>query len=172
MVKFGDIPQFIEAGEYQINMPISHIKKWLEETEKDLGIDLNPDFQRGYVWTEEQQIAYMEFLFKGGITGRVIYFNCPTWSGNTNVEYPLQCVDGLQRLTAILAFLDDKIKVFGQLYSEYSGKVPTRFDVLININSLQTRREVLEWYLQFNSGGTIHSEEELNRVRKLLEEEK
>ena len=42
----------------------------------------------------------------------------------------------------------------------------------ININDLQTREEVLTWYLDFNSCGTVHSEEEIARVRKLLAEEK
>jgi hypothetical protein len=30
----------------------------------------------------------------------------------------------------------------------------------------------LEWYLQLNSGGTVHTEDELARVRLLLKEEK
>lgn len=27
------------------------------------GLVLNPDFQRGHVWTEEQQIKFVEYLF-------------------------------------------------------------------------------------------------------------
>jgi hypothetical protein len=30
---------------------------------------------------------------------------------------------------------------------------------------------VLKWYLEFNSGGTVHTEAELNKVRKMIEEE-
>ena len=33
-----------------------------------MGLQFNPDFQRGHVWTEGQQIAFMEFLLKGGKT--------------------------------------------------------------------------------------------------------
>jgi len=101
----------------------------------------------------------------------VIYFNSPSWMGD--YSHPLQCVDGLQRLTALIRFLKDEIKAFGYYYSEYEGHPSHHSMTLkVNINSLQTREEVLEWYLQFNSGGTIHSEDELNKVRKLLEEEK
>lgn len=30
---------------------------------------------------------------------------------------------------------------------------------------------VLQWYLDMNTGGTVHSEEEIARVRNLLEQE-
>jgi hypothetical protein len=37
-----------------------------------------------------------------------------------------------------------------------------------NIAGLKTRKEVLEWYLNFNSGGSVHTEQELQKVRDLL----
>lgn len=40
-----------------------------------------------------------------------------------------------------------------------------------SVNELRTRAEVLRWYLQLNSGGVVHTEEELARVRALLEAE-
>jgi hypothetical protein len=40
------------------------------------------------------------------------------------------------------------------------------------VNDLKTREEVLQWYLDLNSGGVVHTEEELNRVREMLEKEK
>jgi hypothetical protein len=39
-----------------------------------------------------------------------------------------------------------------------------------NINDLKTKAEVLQWYLDFNTGGTVHSDEEITRVRKMLED--
>ena len=35
--------------------------------------------------------------------------------------------------------------------------------------SVKTREEVLSWYLDLNSGGTVHTEEELTKVRGLIE---
>jgi len=40
-----------------------------------------------------------------------------------------------------------------------------------NVNDLQTRGEVLQWYIEMNSGGVVHSDEEIKRVKKLLEQE-
>lgn len=63
---FKDIPQFTRDGHYQVDYPIDHLVGFLDEEIRDRGLQLNPDFQRGNVWTEEQQIAYIEFLLKGG----------------------------------------------------------------------------------------------------------
>jgi hypothetical protein len=41
----------------------------------------------------------------------------------------------------------------------------------MQVNNLQTRKEVLTWHLQTNDGGVVHSAEELERVRGLLAKE-
>lgn len=61
------------------------------------------------------------------------------------------------------------IKVFGIYKYQFEGSIgelTTRFSW--NIASLKTRKEVLQWYLDFNIGGTIHTEEEISKVKKLL----
>lgn len=40
------------------------------------------------------------------------------------------------------------------------------------VDDLETRVEVLQWYLYINAGGVAHSKDELDKVRKLLEEER
>jgi len=45
-------------------------------------------------------------------------------------------------------------------------------DFVFSMNTLRTKAEVLEWYLQLNSGGVVHTEAELKRVRKLLVRER
>lgn len=179
MIKSTDIIiPFIESGDYEVNVGLKHIKTILKDYEEDYGLELNPDFQRGHVWTEDQQSAYMEFLLKGGQTARVIYFNCPFFSCGTVEDYkkgkyemPMQCVDGLQRLTSIVKFLDNKVKVCGYYLNDFEDKevlMRKMCSIRFNVNKLKTRREVLRWYLDFNTGGTIHSEEEISRVKKLL----
>lgn len=174
-MRFSDIKPFTKDGDYEVNIGLKYLESTLSEYEKDYGLELNPDFQRGAVWTEEQQIAYIEFFLKGGKTARVIYFNCPSFSRNIREnDNAMVCVDGLQRLTALRKFINNELKVFGAYLNEYEDK-----DVMLrrignlrfNVNNLQTRKEVLQWYLDFNSCGTVHSQEEIDRVKKLLEEE-
>ena len=40
------------------------------------------------------------------------------------------------------------------------------------VNDLKTRKEVLQWYVDLNAGGTVHTEAEIDKVRKLLVLEK
>ena len=171
-MKFTEIPQFTSIGSYQVNMPFRYLKDRIEEDVKEHNLQLNPDFQRGHVWIKEQQTKYIEYLLKGGQSARIIYFNHPSWMGvkmSDKDEYV--CVDGLQRLTACLEFLSNKLKVFGLLYQDFEDKIPFNIDLLFNVNNLKTKKEVLQWYLEMNTGGTIHTEEEINRVKELLKKE-
>lgn len=175
-----DIKPFTPNGDYEINVSLNYLEATIKEYEEDYGLELNPDFQRGHVWNEHQQRAYVEFLLRGGVTARVIYFNCPYFTcgsyddyKNGRYEMPMQCVDGLQRLTAIRKFLNNELSIFGGNYLDdfEDKKVLLRtMSLRINVNNLKTRKEVLQWYLDFNTGGTVHSDEEIERVKKLLNE--
>ena len=75
ITQFRDIPQFTDIGHYAVDYPIDRLISFLEDEIRDYGLQLNPEFQRGHVWTRKQQIAYVEFLLRGGRTGRDLYFN-------------------------------------------------------------------------------------------------
>ena len=170
---FRDIPQFISDGSYHVDVPMEYLVDWINSWIREDGLQLCPDFQRGHVWTEEQQVRFLEFILQGGKTGRTLYFNDPHWHGvRAKTGYSdFVCVDGLQRITAIQRFLNNEIRVFGQLYSEFGGRTDLiRHGMVINVNDLKTKREVLQWYIQMNAGGTPHSPEEIQRVQKLMEE--
>jgi hypothetical protein len=172
-MKFSDIPMFTRDGDYEINIFLEHLENKIKEFKEDYDLELNPDFQRGHVWTEDQQIAYVEFYLKGGKTARIIYFNCPYWYdyNKGNYDMGMVCVDGLQRITALRRFLNNEIKVFGHYYKEFEDTPRMTNDGLkFNINNLKTKKEVLQWYLEFNTGGTVHSQEEIERVKKMLED--
>lgn len=148
--------------------------------EKDYGgLDLCPDFQRGRVWTEAQQLHYIENALRGVVpqSAFVIQLNCPNWEDDKYVgDLPngMQCIDGLQRLTAIQRLIAGELLPFGLSmtdleYSSYSLKgIQYRFR--IEMFSFQTRADLLKHYIDLNSGGTPHSAEEIERVRNLLKD--
>ena len=144
-MKYSDIPQLTRSGTYQVNVPLNHIKAAIDDY-IDSGLQMNPDFQRGHIWTREQQIAFVEFLLRGGKSSRTIYFNCPWWLGNskTNSYSDFVIVDGLQRITAVLAFMNDEIPAFGIYHKDYEGKVPLGIDLIFNVNDLKTKKDVLK----------------------------
>lgn len=168
-MKFTDIPKFTRSPPYHVDMGLDYLLTWITEHEKDFDLQLNPDFQRGHVWTREQQIAYVEYLLRGGSSGREIYFNMPGWMNSFKGKFV--CVDGLQRLTACLGFMNEEIPAFDYYFSEFEGRLRvTSVTLSIHINNLKTKKEVLTWYLEMNTGGTVHTNDELDRVRKMLNE--
>lgn len=170
-MNFNDIPRFPHSG-YEVDISYVHLVEWVKE-QVEQGLDLNPDFQRGHVWTEEQRMRFIEYQLRGGEGGKILSFNHPGWSaGFGNADGPYQIVDGLQRLTSILMFMRNELRVFGRLYSEYTGSLRFYAGVKWRVHQLQSREDVLQYYLDMNAGGTPHAEEEIARVRALLMKEK
>lgn len=167
----------IESPRYEIDIHLQRLFKMLEDFGRDYGgLDLQPDFQRGHVWTPAQQQHFVENLLRGVIStgGLTIQFNCPNWNDHGyRGELPvgLQCLDGLQRITAIKAWLEGQVKPFGLSLADLEG---SRFDPMrmsyrlrFALYDFQTRDALLGHYLDINSGGTPHSEAEIARVQAL-----
>ena len=166
--RLGDIPQFPRAG-YEVSVPWASMQNHVSSV--DFPFIMEPDYQRGHVWNDEQRSAFIEYGLMGGESSMVITTNCPGWMGDWRGPYEL--VDGLQRVTAVLKFLKNEVKAFGLLLSEFEDKLrPTTCPTFRwRVMNLPTRAEVLNLYLLMNSGGVVHSAEEIARVRSLLEEE-
>lgn len=170
-MKFKDIPKFTKTGNYQVSISLKSLKDNLQHYTERYQLELCPDFQRGYVWNEKQQIAFVEYIIKGGKSANIIYFNMQGWMNS--FEGKMLCVDGLQRLTACLKFMNNELPIFnGNFYSDFEDTLPSSAELLFNVNDLNTRAEILQWYIDFNTGGTVHTEEDINKVRELLEKEK
>lgn len=173
ITKFSDIPQFTRDGSCQYDFAIEYLMDFLNTEIEQFNLQLNPKFQRGHVWTEDQQVAWLEYFLKGGKSGRIVYFNNPSQhksvkDGSYN-DYV--CVDGLQRITAIQRFMNNEIKVFGSYYREYEDETRiATHTIKVNINDLKTEREVLQWYVDMNSGGTPHTKAEIEKVEKMIQE--
>ena len=71
---------------YTIDASFRYIEHQLNCYDKDWGgLNLDPDFQRGHVWSYEQRVAFMEGIFRGtvGDSQRIIQFNAPHWDDVT-----------------------------------------------------------------------------------------
>lgn len=166
--RFKDIPKFVVNGHYWVDHPLDQLENTIARY-KLLGFNMDPDFQRGHVWTEQQQISYIEFLLRGGESSRSIFCNHPGWQSSYAGDFVL--VDGKQRLNACLRFIRNEIPAFGTLLNNYKERLPMLIGLRFNINTLKTRAEVLQWYLDLNTGGTIHTNDEIEKVRELLKME-
>jgi len=117
-----------------------------------------PSWQRPSVWTREQEVSFMESIWKGVPLG--------TWTFNrTTHGDPLDdlLIDGQQRLTAIGNYLLDSFPVLGYKWSEVT-KVDRRFFGSFTFSSYitETRDEdyLKNYYNMMNFGGTAHTEDQ------------
>jgi hypothetical protein len=172
MPRINDIPKLPQAH-YEVDVAWEFLEDHLSKFIEAYQLDMNPDFQRGHVWSKQQQIAYVEWILRGGESGKILFFNCLEWNSN-KTPGPMVLVDGKQRLAAVLAFLHDEIPAFGYKLSEYEDKNRLRTHIAgfkFRVASLETRADVLRWYLAINAGGTPHSPAEIARVEALLAQE-
>lgn len=172
MARYRDIPLFTRAASYGVDVDWHYVEKYIAGLAASPGIDLDPDFQRPHVWTEAQQVAYVEHILRGGWASRTILFNCINWNGRGECG-PLVLVDGKQRLEAVRRFLRNDLAIFGgNRRSDFSDRLdPLKASFRICVNDLPTRADVLRWYLELNAGGTPHSDGEIEKVRAMLEAE-
>lgn len=173
MLTKKDIPNFTKFGNYEIDVPLGFLLDAIEKYKKDYQLDTSPDFQRAHVWNEQKQIKYVEFLLRGGLSSRVLYFNCPNWMGVKRVVGPMVLVDGKQRLEALTKFLTNNLMLFGKYKLEDIDRSVFRISktMKIHINNLETRKDVLQWYIDINDGGVAHTTEEILKVKELLDKE-
>lgn len=126
-----------------------------------------PPWQRPAVWSENQQVRFIEGIFLGLGTGYYV-INGRDWDDAGN-DSPMSgwLIDGQQRITAIARFVNGEISVFdGTRYSDLSiGEQRRRFDNMIfpcMELDYQADEELLkELYRRLNFGGTPHTQADL-----------
>jgi len=174
-MNIADIPSLTYVGQ-GLCLSWDAIDDTLTRWKKSYGIDLDPEFQRGHVWDMDTKIKFIEFMLKGGQV-QPLRFNSPVFGGENHAKHSdlpetVVLVDGKQRLTTILDFMANKIPVFGGTHLSDFDKpnlLLMRTDITYNVNKLQTKKELYQWYLEMNEGQVAHSKDELQKVRKLLE---
>lgn len=173
-----------------VKMDIRHLKDWMAQFEgipsnysyENVLLELNPEFQRGHVWKLNQQIAFVENLLRGIDINKTIRFNDLTMRPYDDADDILKnkiiCIDGLQRLTAIIDFVDGKYKVFNNQLSyddilNHPDKASMRRifnSALLQFEFLQitSYKEVLEYYIDLNFGGVAHTPADIQIAKDIL----
>lgn len=168
----------LPEARYTVEVSLHGVEPQLETFANNYGLNLDPDFQCGHVWTPEQRVAFMEGLFRGTVNPTlIIQFNFPHWDmqdPDSDLPDEMQIVDGLQRLTTIRQFMDGSIRPFGLTPSDLDD---TDFDlrcslisVKLAVHTFAKHEDLLSYYLAIHSGDTSHSPQELEQVRGLIEQ--
>ena len=120
--------------------PISDIRDW----NNNKRLELRPDFQRNEVWSKSAQIMLIDTIIKG-IPIPKIYIKSIMNNGNT---YRV-VIDGQQRLTAILKFVQNELPLGKPYDGEYVGKKFNELPDDLQNEILRYKIEIKKFYCVF-----------------------
>lgn len=167
-MKFTDFRWMTSATNNQYTVMWTSLERMLRADNATFGgADLDPIFQRGHVWSLDQRRAYVEYILRRGASAKDICFNCTGYSRGHTSRFVL--MDGKQRLESVRMFMRHELAIFGGHYlKDFQGDIPTHAYFTFMVFEFDTDEAILQWYLDHNEGGVVHSKEELERVRGLL----
>jgi hypothetical protein len=144
------------------------------------GVDRNPFYQRGDVWTLEQKVALIDSIFNEIPIGAMILAKRDFgYTEDGKIAIAEEIIDGKQRFTTIIDFVCDKFPYNGLYYSELHPHDRNRFDnsqVMIGemnfryFDGKYNEKEVLETFVRLNIGGTSMNPEVIEAAKDRLKE--
>lgn len=158
---------FTQTGQVGLRNLPAHLEMW--------AVNMDPEYQRDHVWSDDQAMDLMGHLLEGGTVPDIIV-NEVLLDDTEGLVSGLEVVDGKQRLTACLRWLRDEIPARltdGRLIwkKDLDRNSLTTLSTSIRLSFKHVRLDevsVLRLYLRLNRGGTVHTEAEIERVRALL----
>lgn len=132
------------------------------------GIDMNPEYQRDYVWEEFDKVNLIDSIFNNIDIGKFVFNKLPYRENSPSYEI----VDGKQRINALCEFYEDRFKYKDKYFSELSKKDQNHFKYY-SISSAEisyaSKKEIMQVFLMINSNGKIMDKEHLDKIRKEYE---
>ena len=133
------------------------------------GVNLDPPYQRGLVWTQEDKAKLIDSVFSNIEIGKFAFIHLPFVSAEAPTY---EILDGKQRLTALVDFYLDKFEYKGRTYSgltQADANWFRNFPVAV----AECREEIAEtekirYFLMLNTTGRALDDEHLKKVRSLL----
>lgn len=138
--------------------------KYFAETLTRDEVDFNPSYQRGHCWTQTQKEEFLGHFLTGGDVNALVLQRVPD-------EGHAEMLDGKQRATAILEWLDNKVgaNIDGTLL--FRREVEKGLDrVTIRVRYINLPWEARKsFYIKLNSAGTPHTAADIEAARSATE---
>jgi hypothetical protein len=133
------------------------IKKLLEKYNQKV-LDLNPSYQRRFIWSLKDQQTLIDSINKGYAIPNIFLFE------KKKDEYDM--VDGQQRTRTILGFINEQFKTFdGKLYSKTDFKDLLDYQiVVIVIEKIENDENIEDFYALVNKAGVHLNRPELKKA--------
>jgi len=133
------------------------IKKLLEQYTKKT-LDLNPSYQRRFIWSLKDQQTLIDSINKGYAIPNIFLFE--------KKQAEFEMVDGQQRTRTILGFINEQFKTFeGKLYSKTDFKDLLDYQIaVIVIEKIESGENIEDFYALVNKAGVHLNRPELKKA--------
>lgn len=128
------------------------------------GVDMNPPYQRDYVWDDKDKEALLDSIFNHIEIGKFAFINKDYING-----FHYEILDGKQRLSTLLDFYENRLPYKGAYYNDLSANDRYTFlntPVTIGETENLTMEQIYQYFYKLNRCGKIMSEEHLKQIRE------
>ena len=139
----------------------------------NFGINLDPEYQRGYVWDDKDRENLIDSIFNNIKIGEFAlnHLSDKEWEEK---GFSYEIVDGKQRLSTLIAFYENRFPYKGYYFNDLSNADRYTFlDKIISVGETRNleKKDVLEYFLVLNRAGRCMDEEHLAKVEDMLHDE-
>jgi len=165
------IPSFIDNTDIDLNYSHMSIDSCIS-TYYHFGINMNPEYQRDYVWNDEDRVELIDSIFCNRNIGTYVLIHMGYGEG-----CGYEILDGKQRIRALLDFYEDKFTYKGRMYSELRPGDQHHFDSFAFPRAEVRARQgdglvplemKIKIFLHVNNTGKVMDKEHLEKVKAML----
>ena len=133
------------------------------------GLDMEPEYQRDYVWELGDEEMLIDSIFKNIDIGRFLFVKLPYADNSPSYEI----LDGKQRINALARFFENRFSYKGYFYNDLSKGDKSHFRnyniSIAEMGEKTTLEQKLRIFIAVNTHGRVMSRENLEKVEKMLQ---
>ena len=132
------------------------------------GVDMNPSYQRDYVWDDKDRESLLDSIFNHIEIGKFAFIE-KDYSSDISFEI----LDGKQRLSTLLAFYENRFPYKGAYFDDLSPKDKYTFldaNVSVGTTREMSREQIYRYFYTLNKCGKVMDEAHLEHIKSLIEE--
>lgn len=135
------------------------------------GIDMDPEYQRGYDWSDEDREYLIDSIFENLDIGKfvLVKLSSDEWA-KRGVSFEI--LDGKQRLNTLKLFYENRLKYKGKFYNELSPSDMRAFKehpITCAEVHCDSKREIYQYFLRLNRCGRQMDKAHLAHIQECLD---
>lgn len=134
------------------------------------GINMNPKYQRGYEWTQEDRELLIDSIFSNIDIGKIALVH-KNHEYYTETGFTYEILDGKQRVKAIIDFYENRFPYRGKYYNDLSLEDQLEFkEFPLGTAILDNPSDelVLRSFIMLNTTGKSIDKEHINKIKEQL----